>query len=81
MTDRGETWLCVNEDGQYVVFNVYGEYFLDYVEDDDGVYRFKRCWLDNHNVLNINSCGTYVHERHFATNLQGLEPGEKVKLS
>ena len=78
--DRGETWLCVNEDGQYVVFNVYGEYFLDYVEDNDGMYRFKLCWLDNNNVLNIHSIGVYVHERYFATNLQGMDPGDKVRL-
>jgi hypothetical protein len=80
MINRGETWLCVNEDGQYVVFNVYGKYFLDYVEDNDGVYRFLLCWLDDNNVLNIHDSGVYVHERYFATNLQGMDPGDKVRL-
>ena len=75
-----ETWLCVNEDGQYVIFNVPEDKFLDYIECKDETYRFALCWLDKNNVLCISHYGVPVNERYFATNLQGLEPGEKVKL-
>ena len=73
-----ETWLCVNEDGGYVVFSVDPEEeYLDYVSFDDYVWVKAR---KHQEVLTIISYGVPVNERYFATNLQCLEPGEKIKL-
>lgn len=77
-----QTWLCCNEDGTYEVFNLYEGEFLDYQENSDGDYVWEKITYDNNGVRIIKPHGgVIIRESHFATNLHGLEPGEKVQLS
>ena len=77
---KGQTWLCCNEDGTYVVFRLNEDEFLDYHENADDMYNWCKCYYDKNGVMVIKDYGVQVGERHFATNLQGLEAGEKIQL-
>lgn len=76
-----ETWLCCNEDGSYVVFNLYEGEFLDY-QEHDGNYTWEKITYDKNGVIITHPhAGVRIREGHFATNLQNLEAGEKIRLT
>ena len=76
-----QTWLCCNEDGSYVVFNLYEGEFLDY-QECEGNYTWEKITYDAKGVIVVKPhAGVIIRECHFATNLQWLEPGEKVQLT
>ena len=80
MSESGKTWLCVNEDGQYVVFRLHDREFLDY-QEHDGNYEWRKIYYDSNGVvITKDDTGVPIHERYFATNIQGLDPGDKIML-
>ena len=80
MMKEGQTWLCCNEDGQYMVFRLHEGEYLDY-QEKNGNYMWEKIIYDKNSVITtIRNGGVPVRESNFATNLHGLEPGEKIML-
>ena len=70
------TWLCVNADGTYVVFNLREGEFLEYIRGN-----WEKVTYDKLGVTVTHPyAGVKISESHFATNLQGLESGERILL-
>ena len=77
---EGQTWLCCNEDGQYMLFRLYEGEYLDYQEKND-TYVWEKIYYDKNGVIITKpNSGVPIREANLATNLQGLEPGEKILL-
>lgn len=74
MNDK-RVWLCCNRDGSYVVYVEESDWTIDYIDEKSWKkIRWEGCRC-------IKDDSVPIHERHFATNLQGLKPGEKVLLT